>query len=112
MNIFQKTILMAALPLGAVMATSTSADQLCQGDGTGCMNISWSCDSFATPADLMCVSTITSAKVETAKRETLNGAVELPDVAKDIATLRKRKAKMLIILPDPKVKQMGTKPLN
>ncbi|WP_417270040.1 hypothetical protein [Celeribacter sp.] len=44
--------------------------------------------------------------------DTLKGAVERPDVAKDIATMRKRKAKMMIILPDTKVKQTDSKALN
>lgn len=90
----------AALAFGAQTAF---ADQLCHSDGSGCMNITWDCGSFAVSEDSMCIETIISASVG-AQKEALNGGGSLGfgGVEADAAEMR-RKPKKAVILPDPRL---------
>jgi hypothetical protein len=101
------THLLFALAFGALGASAAQADQLCHADGTGCMNISWACGSFTTPSDMMCISTL--AAKNPAIKELGQTASSAGGYDKDVAEMRKRKAKQQIILPDPSVAKKALK---
>lgn len=90
---------LVTLGLG-LTAEVANADQLCQNDGSGCMNISWDCGSFSVPSDLMCVASMAPAHARLGKHA--GGLFEVPNFEEDIAKMRRRKAKVITILPDPK----------
>ncbi len=100
---------LAAVVLGGQAA---QADQLCQSDGTGCMNITWDCGSFAVSPDLMCLETsvIAPMNIKEGALQQVNSGDHV-DVPKDVEATR-RKPKKSVILPDPKVqKSAGCPPI-
>jgi len=104
------THLLFALAFGALGTSAAQADQLCHADGTGCMNISWACGSFTTPADMMCLDTRAADKAKIKDLSQASGNTIGADVFdKDVAAMRKRKAKQHIILPDPSVAKASPK---
>jgi hypothetical protein len=101
----QQLILRGVAVFGVILAASASyADQLCHADGTGCMNVTWSCGSIAMPADLICLETRAARKIEVGNiAPRVDQSVKPSKVEDDIASMRRRKAKKMPILVDPKL---------
>lgn len=105
MKTFKQIAFAVTLPLGLITGAA-EADQLCHSDGTGCMNISWNCGDFTPSADQMCKATIaaTAAAKDLAQMPAKGAATvgeQLTEEAKSLPP-RKRKPKVIWILPDPK----------
>ncbi|MEM5468269.1 hypothetical protein [Celeribacter marinus] len=91
-----------------VSAQAVHADQLCQSNGSGCVNVTWSCGSFTVPEDLMCKSTLAAVRGDVKQKGLHSGGTPaIKDFESDIAQMRRRKAKMIPILPNPKMQKAG-----
>lgn len=105
MKIIQKTLSILTLPMALFAGAAAHADVICGPNGWSCHTTAYPCEDIEVPSGSRCFGIAPQGAIMAKDREAmlvLDGKIASQHEA---AEAMRRKPKMHVILPDPKVKK-------